>query len=160
MYIYMNCVLLSSAALSRDSNLTRAFRSKMGDAQVLVLKLQVCVFILLLQKKQKASLCSFHWNSKGRKVNKQNCFRGLAGKHSSSTRQGEPTNLQNSAGASKDTVVLQLMPRTTRKHHRALNCSSPHVMMAAARFEGERREMEREKSLRDLQILLLVFQAN
>lgn len=89
------------------------------------------------RKSEKCHQGSFHQSNKGRKVNKQNCFRDLVGKHSSSARQGEPTNLQNTAGASKNTVVPQLVPKMSRKHHRALHCSSPHAMLPETRFEGE-----------------------
>lgn len=99
------------------------------------------------RKSGKCHQGSFHWSSKGRKVNKLNCFRDLAGKHSSSARQRKPTNLQNTAGASKDTIVLQLVPKMSRKHHRALHCSSPHVMLPATRFEGERRERGKKNKL-------------
>lgn len=98
------------------------------------------------RKNEKCHQGSFHRSSKGRKVNKQNCFGDLAGKLSSSARQGQPTNIQNTAGASKGTVVLQLVPRMTRKHHGALNCSSPHATLPATRFEGETREMEKEEA--------------
>lgn len=47
---YLHFVLLCSGVLSRDSNMNRAFRSKKGDAKVLVLKRQVCVILLLEEK--------------------------------------------------------------------------------------------------------------
>lgn len=91
--IYKHCVLLCSGIPSRDSNLNKTFRSKKGDAQVLALKLQVCVVILLMEKKQKVSPRFFpseQQRKERRKVNKQNCFRDLAGKHSKAGGAHQP----------------------------------------------------------------------